>query len=62
MGGIFAGPFADAVLAQAGNIILAGLPLILAPAILLAPLVRLFKTQGKAVDKLKDKATKLSTA
>jgi hypothetical protein len=47
MGGIFAGLFAGAVLAQAGNIILAGLPLILGPAILLAPLVRLFKTQGK---------------
>ena len=59
VGGIFAAALAGAVIVQAGNLILAGLPLILGPAILLAPLLRLFKTQEKAVDRLKRKATKL---
>lgn len=59
IGGVFAAALAGAALVQAGNLILAGLPLILGPAILLAPLLRLFKTEEKAVDRLKRKATKL---
>ena len=48
LGGVFAVGLAGAVLAQAGNIILAGLPLILGPALLALPLIGILKKQANA--------------
>jgi len=56
LGGVFAAALAGAVLVQAGNLILAGLPLLLGPALVAAPLIFLIKKQLTAA---KDQETSL---
>ena len=60
MGGVFAAGLAGAVLVQSGNLIMAGLPLILGAGLLAIPLIRLVKTNGKAVDRVKRKWTEFT--
>jgi len=59
LGGVFAVGLAGAVLAQAGNIILAGLPLIIGPALLALPLIGIMKKQIAKADELKKVTTKI---
>jgi hypothetical protein len=59
LGGVFAVGLAGAVLAQAGNIILAGLPLIIGPALLALPLIGILKKQIAKAEELKKVTAKI---
>jgi hypothetical protein len=59
LGGVFAVGLVGAVLAQAGNLILAGLPLILGPALLALPILGIMKKQIAKGEELKKVATKI---